>query len=243
MIVNIGIYRIYSKLNGKNYIGESLNISKRKWRHFSELSGGYHTNKYLQRHVNKYGVEDLGFEIIEFLPKDSKLLFEREVFWIKFYKSNDYKLGFNLNEGGLGGASTTIKHKNFSLVRITDGMTFQFDKISDFEEMNPNLNRHKINDVLNGIRKVSKGWTTIENYNLLKDKQDKRAAEVDAKKHRIKPKPPLFIKTFLVRNIRTNQIISSKNVRLFCAENNLTYNSLLRVIRGERKRHKDWVLP
>jgi len=61
----IGIYKIQSKTNSDRiYIGSSKDISDR-WRlHISDLRKNRHHSIKLQRHYNKYGEEDLRFEIL-----------------------------------------------------------------------------------------------------------------------------------------------------------------------------------
>ena len=71
-----GIYRITSKLKGRKYIGSAKIIKYRWQRHKSDLSKGVHHSRLLQRHYNKYGLEDLFFEIIETCTE--KELLERE---------------------------------------------------------------------------------------------------------------------------------------------------------------------
>ncbi len=51
----IGIYKITNKVNGKHYIGQSVNVRKRIQEHFRLLDLGKHTNEILQRAYNKHG--------------------------------------------------------------------------------------------------------------------------------------------------------------------------------------------
>lgn len=234
-----GIYKIQSKTTGKIYIGESLNIKKRKIRHFTDLRQGRHTNLYLQRHVNKYGIDDITFDIIEVLPSDKEYLSIREIFWIDFYKSSEIESGFNLNKGGLGGTVHTIVYRNFTLVNIKTEKIEEYQTISDFEEKNDIHNRHKIRDVILGKRKVSLGFTTVDNFYKLKRSQEIK--EKSKLKHR--PLPPINSRKFEILNIDTNVIFSGDNVAKFCKENKLNYICLLRVINGKRKRYKNWRLP
>ena len=227
-----GIYFIKSSINGKIYIGETNNLNRRKIRHFTDLNSGNHTNKYLQRHVGKYGIEDLEFSIIEELVFDKKILNEREKHWIKFYKSNNREFGFNLNEGGTGGYAHTMVYKDFHLVNIKTEKIEKYETISDFEEKNNLYKRHKIRDVLSGKRKVSLDFTTIENFNKIKAKSKK---ELKGRKP-----PPIRSRSFEILNLITNEVVFSENVSNFCRENNLNYICLLRVINGKRKKYKNW---
>ena len=94
-----GIYCIINKINGKRYIGRSLDIANR-WRlHRNELNSNRHKNDYLQNAWNKYGEDNFEFEILELCEADE--LDELEIHYIKKYDTfdNDEK-GYNLESGG-----------------------------------------------------------------------------------------------------------------------------------------------
>src|SRR5690606_13843249 len=59
-----GIYRIYSLIDDRCYIGSSRNLYRRVNSHLNELSKGTHSNSKLQRFVNKYGIDNLKVEVI-----------------------------------------------------------------------------------------------------------------------------------------------------------------------------------
>lgn len=62
----IGIYKISSLIKpNRIYIGSALNIKRRWNKHKSDLKNNKHHSIKLQRHYNKYGIDDLIFEIIE----------------------------------------------------------------------------------------------------------------------------------------------------------------------------------
>ena len=89
-----GKYMIKNKKTGQIYIGQSINIERRWNFHYNNKKS------YIDRAINKYGVDNFIFKIIEELPKDSLLLNEREKYWIKFYNTIVDKGGYNLTEGG-----------------------------------------------------------------------------------------------------------------------------------------------
>lgn len=66
----IGIYQIKSILNHEVYIGSSVDVKKRWRSHRNSLIADKHHSVYLQRHCNKYGIEDLEFSIIELCEKE-----------------------------------------------------------------------------------------------------------------------------------------------------------------------------
>lgn len=60
-----GIYKIINKLNGKFYIGSSVDIKGRFYNHKSQLDRNIHNNKYLQNSWNKHGGINFEFFIIK----------------------------------------------------------------------------------------------------------------------------------------------------------------------------------
>lgn len=72
-----GIYKISSKCKpDRFYIGSSVNIEHRWKEHRSDLLNNKHHSPKLQRHYNKYGIDDMAFEIVEHCTRDN--LLERE---------------------------------------------------------------------------------------------------------------------------------------------------------------------
>ena len=60
-----GVYIITNKVNGKFYIGSGRSIFSRWFNHTCYLVKDNHINYKLQRAVNKYGLENFKFEILE----------------------------------------------------------------------------------------------------------------------------------------------------------------------------------
>ena len=82
-----GIYKITCTSNGRVYIGSSTRLYKRKLDHFSYMRAGTHCNSHLQNCYNKYGEENLVFEVMVILPADDrKFLYETEQKFIDSYK-------------------------------------------------------------------------------------------------------------------------------------------------------------
>ena len=84
-----GIYRILNKVNGKFYIGSSVNIVKRWWEHKKSLRLGIHVNAHLQRSWNEYGEESFVFEFYEDLGHlTENEIAKREKEFIQLYFDN-----------------------------------------------------------------------------------------------------------------------------------------------------------
>lgn len=82
--VTSGIYCIQNKTNFKLYIGSSKNIYSRWAKHRSLLKYDKHENAYLQNTINKYGIDNFTFVLIETV-KESNLTI-REQYWIDTLK-------------------------------------------------------------------------------------------------------------------------------------------------------------
>lgn len=93
-----GIYKIENLINGNVYIGQSRDIERRIKCHKSKLANNKHYNEHLQSAVNKYGIDNFSFDIIETCGISE--LDQKEIDYIKKYDS--YKNGYNRTAGGGG---------------------------------------------------------------------------------------------------------------------------------------------
>lgn len=97
--MTIGIYKIENKINGKIYIGQSINIKARLRSHICSAYNQNKKNDYdlvIHKAIRKYGADNFSYEIIEECPKEK--LNEREEYWIVYYDS--YYNGYNSTKGG-----------------------------------------------------------------------------------------------------------------------------------------------
>lgn len=102
----VGIYKIINKINNKTYIGSSIDVEGRFYAHKNKLKNNKHPNSILQNSVNKNGIENFLFEIIEECSKE--LLVEREQYWIDCNKN-----GYNIRKIAQSnyGISLSDEHK------------------------------------------------------------------------------------------------------------------------------------
>ena len=92
----IGIYKYQNKLNGKIYIGQSTDIERRYQQHLWDAEKRPEQGTGIDLAINKYGINNFTFEIIEQCNSDQ--LDERERFWIEYF--NSYTDGYNRTPGG-----------------------------------------------------------------------------------------------------------------------------------------------
>ena len=86
-----GIYKITRLKTGEIYIGKSTNVKDRWQQHCKTVFGaGTIAHSILHTTMQKDGLQNFTFELIEEVPKDK--LTEREKYWINFYGSRDYGL-------------------------------------------------------------------------------------------------------------------------------------------------------
>jgi len=78
-----GIYCIENLKNGKKYIGQSIDLERRKYEHFSSLKGNHHSNIHLQNAFNKYGENNFKFRVLLYC-KSSELT-KYEQFFVDYY--------------------------------------------------------------------------------------------------------------------------------------------------------------
>lgn len=90
-----GVYAIINIVNGKIYVGCSINIGRRVTVHFSDLKHGRHSNRYLQSSFRLHGTDSFQVAILEFV-NDENLLKVAEQKWIDRYQACNKSVGFNI---------------------------------------------------------------------------------------------------------------------------------------------------
>lgn len=170
-----GIYKIVNTQDKKAYIGSSVNIDSREYKHFWMLERGTHDNPHLQNAFNKFGKESFNFQIIE--ECDDGDLVNKENFYISQYKSNLPEFGYNLatvNEFRRNTFNDEVKQKlskynlikngninKFSLTNIFTNDVFIFETLVDganyliqngFAKGNPRNVRMKISSCLRRVK-------------------------------------------------------------------------------------------
>lgn len=133
--IKCGIYCIKNLVNGKVYIGQSVNIKRRIKDHFVRAFSCNKSNdeydKPLGRAIRKYGKENFEVTIIEECEKEK--LNEREIYWIKFYNSTDKECGYNLSEGGEQSGYSILKKQEISeIIDLLQFSTIPITEIADY---------------------------------------------------------------------------------------------------------------
>ena len=100
------IYLITNIINGKKYVGQTIRPVEERFR--GHKSG----NLFVDKEIQKYGVENFSLEVIEEC-KTIKQLREREIFWMVELNSI-YPNGYNMNDGMDNVSTFTPVSANYS---------------------------------------------------------------------------------------------------------------------------------
>lgn len=106
-----GVYRIVAP-SGKCYIGMTTKTFQIRWQeHLTLIKSGKHHCKGLLRAFNKYGIENMSFEILEDMTGfgQEEILYQEKQWWLKHYAWIDT---YNGEPSGRGSVRHTQETKN-----------------------------------------------------------------------------------------------------------------------------------
>jgi group I intron endonuclease len=90
--IKSGIYKIENIINKKCYIGRSIDIYGRWYRHKNNLTKNKHINYILQNSWNKYGEANFKFSILEECIPDEDFQINREKYW-RDIENDNFNIG------------------------------------------------------------------------------------------------------------------------------------------------------
>lgn len=109
----IGIYKIENKINGKVYIGQSVDIDRRFREHKRR------SEQQIDFAIQKYGIDNFNFDIIEECSLSD--LNDKEEYWTLYYNSiipNGYNLGIVKSFGvGEENPSSILTNEDIKIIR------------------------------------------------------------------------------------------------------------------------------
>lgn len=134
----------------KVYVGSSTRWPYRKREHLKDLKDNKHCNKYLQRAVNKYGLENVLIEELEICTdKNAQTLRNLEQKWVNHFDSSNSAFGFNLVKDviklGTVGFKMTQKSKdklsisNIERFKSKESREKVSEQIQNQLNLNPNI--------------------------------------------------------------------------------------------------------
>ena len=166
-----GIYAITNLINGKKYIGQSVDVHRRIIHHRHHLNAGIHYNEHLQRAWNKYGKDNFSFDVLEYC--DIPELDELERKYISDLNTIDDRFGYNSQTGGHEGKQLSEETKR-KISELTRGKNNPMYDIHLFGEKNGmyNKNHSEESKQLMGETK-SKIYNSTGFYKVFKHKDDR----------------------------------------------------------------------
>ena len=222
------IYKITSSINNKFYIGSAKDSIKRKSLHFRCLKNNCHHNIKLQNHVNKYGVDVLKFEILEF---DCKQLILREQYYI-----DTLKPFFNICKiagSRFGTTQSTITKNKISLSLIGKKHTIERRKNMSIGakgvKRKPFTDEHKKNMSLGnkGVKRRPQKKEQIEKS------RERLLGNTYARGKQYRNTPIIQLKN----GILIQEYISIKEASI---KLNTTQSNICHCLRGRTKKHKGY---
>ena len=165
------IYQIINKVDGKRYVGQTIDIERRKKQHLTKLQNNTHPNIKLQQAWNEWGQESFYFDYEEF--EDSAILDKKEIETIE--KFDSFKNGYNMTPGGQnGGTRSKLSYSEYCFVYYGcqwQGMTEKIGKYlkvdsacissilreksyKNYLEMSKELTQTEIQEIQNHFREV-----------------------------------------------------------------------------------------
>ena len=139
------IYKIINKINQKIYIGKSKHAVEKSQQYFG-------SGILIVAAIKKYGKKNFSKKILEKDIQSDDILNEREIYWIRRFRSTNRDVGYNRTSGGDGGNTFPIDTK---------------ERINRIESMsgknNPFYNKHHTQKTKNLISRKNRGRVMDEN--------------------------------------------------------------------------------
>lgn len=158
-----GIYCITNLINGKQYVGQSINIEERFRQHICADNGSK-----IHKAIAKYGEHNFRFEpLIRCSPEE---LDEQEVKFIRLLGS--YENGYNQTRGGQHSVFD-VEYNYHKYSELKQELKNKKDKISSLKKDNKEL-KTKINKLYDEIKDLEKERDSLSTKNLLLSKQIKQ---------------------------------------------------------------------
>lgn len=116
-----GVYVIRNIKNGKMYVGSTITSFSKRWQcHKKRLRENRHHSAHLQAAYNKYGKDNLEFQIVEIVsPEDVR---KREAHYISLYNVLDPAYGYNTAVVNIDGSTSVAESTRLKLSNITKQM-------------------------------------------------------------------------------------------------------------------------
>lgn len=157
------VYKHTNKINGKVYIGITVNEPEVRW----GKDGGGYSRQLFGKAIRKYGWENFEHEIL-FENLSQKEAFEKEIELISLYDSTNSEKGYNISKGGAD-ADPILYRKTIYQYTLDGDFVREYESSIDVVKQNGYRNNSTIcHCCSNGINHQSHGYRW--SYEYLGDK-------------------------------------------------------------------------
>ncbi len=122
------VYLIVNRVNGKRYVGKTVQTLSGRWKRHLSASRGSHSKSILHCAMRKYNEANFDASVIE--TCDRQFLSAREVYWIEHLQTfiGDHpNLGYNMTRGGEGEGRVMTSEVREKISRAKKGKEFSLD--------------------------------------------------------------------------------------------------------------------
>lgn len=162
-----GVYAIINKINGKRYVGSSVDIKKRWRKHKYLLKNNNHSSSYLQNSWIKYSEKNFEFVILEECAINK--IIEKEQHFLDLYKSYERNNGYNnrtIAERNVGLFHSEETKKKIGLAGIGNKYAAGYKMTNEHKKIisNANKNKPKSKEHRDAISQALKGRVLSEEH-------------------------------------------------------------------------------
>lgn len=220
------IYKIMNIINGKCYIGQTIQGIEKRWK--QHIDNSKRRNYPFCSAIKKYGPKNFIVEILCHCDSQEELD-TMERYYTDIYWAWIDEWGYTCKAGnGKGSTSDSTKEKISAATR----------------GKKPSL------DTIERIRKTKKETYIKEKHSCFgKIKSDETRKKISESRRGKTPSletrkklSAVHSKTWILLSPQ-DETITISNLKLFCKENNLGYDAMLHVFYGNQSSHKGWKVP
>lgn len=221
------IYKLENTLTKEIYVGGTRDAQSRKRHHFYDLRVGRHRNPKLQRDFYENG-NVFEFVVLEYLPRhiSDDVIVRREQEWIEFL--NPY---YNSKNAVKVFGSDLDLEKERKLAQ-------QKGRIQSQEEKNKRAESVRLYWKTHQPKKISE-WHKKMISTRLSGKGHPNFGKTTSEETKNKISMSLARTEYTFLNPQ-GDVITVQNLKQYCKNNNMPYNSVMCIVRGTRKQWRGW---
>ncbi len=248
----LGVYSIRNTIDGKMYIGSSKRLLDRYTDHKRELRKETHHARHLQHAVDKHGIENFEYMILELLDSTADLLLHED-YWIRKNDTTNPDKGYNYIYYGRKYQLESPTKRRFVdrkkyLVVSPHGEKFEVENLPDFCRSRE-LCESTMRKVASGKFRHTKMWRCwewecqpdtiphlhdfVNHYSKIRnDINRENIKDRNASQHR-------WIYHFTKTD--GSETVISKSVKEFCRQFSISSKQMFEVVNGKRTEWRGWL--